>query len=503
MEETRIETDVLVLGAGAAGLMAAIEARRRSADVLLLCKKEAGLSGCTPFATANITCTTPDSEPELFRQMVEVGGFLNHQDLLEVFVREAAGIGASLRSCGVPLRIVDGSHYHLENYPDGPRGDLPGIYNVCPAPQRPLSLNLSIPLRETAQRLGARIVNRAMATSIIVVDGRAAGALALNLADGRLLCISANAVVLATGGSSRLYARTDNPADITGDGFALAFRAGAELADMELTAFNPLGLAPAVREMIRRGVPDDAVAATAMAHYNLGGVVTDGRTETTVAGLFAAGEVADGPLGAARLGGTALANAIVFGAVAGREAATRAAGAGRAEAPPAAVSAEKERIAALAGGTDVTAAELRRQIRGLMWSDAGVAKTEQGLSHARARLSELKDLRLSIDPDRAGELGRAVEAHGMASVAELIVVSSLERRETRGQFWRLDHPGSDNGRFLSHIVLRRRGDAIDIGRREVVMTRLRTPPAVPFVGCGCSNYLAPAAATRGAAGHGR
>ncbi len=491
MDTARIDTGVLVIGGGGAGLMAAVEARQQGADVLLLCKKDTGKSGCTPYAVTNITYSTPDSEQELFRQMVEVGGYLNNQELLDVFVREVAAVVPGLRQYGVPLAIADASHYHLQEYPHGPQKHLPGIYNVIPGPGRPLSFNLTLPLLETAQKLGVEVLDNVLATRILVVDGCAAGAVALRLGDGRLLVVSAKAVVIATGGSARIYERTDNPAGLTGDGFQLAFQAGADLVNMEFMAFNPLKITPAVLAMIQSGKPDEELMGVGRAHYNLGGILTDTRAESSLKNLFAAGEVADGLLGAARLGGTALAEAIVFGAIAGREAGARVASIARNDIRLEDVVEEKARIEGLAQGREITAAELQKEVKSVMWKYAGMAKTEQSLSQAREKLSKLKTLPMKVDSGDPVGVGQAIEAQLMACVGEMIAVSSLQRRETRGQFWRLDYPSPDNANCLFNVVLSRRGGEIQTRRQNVVMTRLRTPAVQPLVGCGCYNYLRP------------
>jgi len=491
MDNIRIDTDVLVIGGGGAGLTAAVEAREKGADVLILCKRDTGKSGCTPYAVTNITRSTPDSEQELFRQMVEVGGYLNDQEILDVFVREVADIVPGLQQYGVPLSIADGSHYHLENYPHGPQKELPGIYNVIPGPGRPLSFNLTIPLLEAARNLGVKVMDNVLVTRILIADGCAAGAVALDLKEGQLLIISAKAVVIATGGSARIYERSDNPVDLTGDGFYLAFQAGAELVNMEMMAFNPLKSTPAVLAMIKKGQPDEQLLGFGRAHYNLGGILTDTRAESTLKNLFAAGEVADGMLGAARLGGTALADAIVFGTIAGREAGAQVSTAQRKGIPLGEVANEMERIEGLTRGSDASAADLQKEVKAVMWKYAGMAKTEQSLSLARERLSQLKAVSMKVTPGNVREVGQAVEAHLMAVVGEIIAVSSLQRRETRGQFWRLDYPNSDNANCLFNVVLSRRGEGIDIRRKNVVMSRIRTPSAHPLVGCGCFNYLRP------------
>lgn len=491
MERNRIDTDVLIIGGGGAGLMAAVEARKTGAEVLILCKRETGKSGCTPFAVTNITCSTADSEGELFRQMLEVGGYMNNQEILEVFVREVADIVPGLRQYGVPLAVADGSHYHLENYPDGPQKNLPGIYNVVPGPGRPLSFNLTLPLLETAQKMGVKTLDNVLATRVLVNDGAAVGAVAFDLKDGSLFAVCSKTVIIATGGAARIYERTDNPAGLTGDGFYLAFQAGAELINMEFMAFNPLKITPQVLAMIESGRPDEQLLGVGRAHYSLGGILTDTRAESTVRNLFAAGEVADGLLGAARLGATALADAIVFGAIAGREAGARALKLERGDLPLDQVAQEVERIAALGSGSEMSAVELQKQVKAVMWRQAGMAKTEGSLTQARETLATLRSARMKVNAADAGDIGMAVEAHLMARVGELITVCSLQRRETRGQFWRLDYPRPDNANCFFNVVCSRQGEEIQTRRQKVVTTRVPTPSTTPLVGCGCFNYLRP------------
>ncbi|UCF98282.1 MAG: FAD-dependent oxidoreductase [Spirochaetaceae bacterium] len=491
MDNLRIDTEVLVIGGGGAGLIAAVEARKKGAEVLILCKKDTGKSGCTPYAVTNLTYSTPDSEQELFRQMVEVGGYLNNQKILDVFVREVADTIPGLKQYGVPLTIADGSHYHLENYPNGPQKNLPGIYNVVPGPGRPLSFNLTLPLLETAQKLGVEVLDHVLATRILVTEGCAVGAIALNLKTGQLLVISAKAVIIATGGCARIYERSDNPVGLTGDGFYLGFQAGADLVNMEFMAFNPLKITPQVIDMIKSGKPNEELMGVGRAHYSLGGILVDTRAESTLKNLFAAGEVADGLLGAARLGATALADAIVFGTIAGREAGTRVTRVSRNDVLLKDVAEERERIEGLSQGGEASSAELQKEVKSVMWRYAGMAKNEQSLSEAHEKLTQLKAIQMKVSSDIPSEIGQAIEAHLMACVGEMIVVSSLQRRETRGQFWRLDYPLSDNVNCLFNVVISRHGDVIETRRKNVVMTRMRTPSVQPLVGCGCFNYLKP------------
>ena len=259
---------------------------------------------------------------------------------------------------------------------------------------------------------------------------------------------------------------------------------------MELMAFNPLKITPEVHEMIRTGKPTESLLAAGRAHYNLGGIHTDTHAESTLPGLYAAGEVADGLLGAARLGGTALADALTFGTIAGREAGARAAKTRRFTDIDRQVAAEEGRIHSLISGT-LAPAELEKQVKTVMWSHAGMAKTEESLTVAVKRLRALTTTAMAADPADPKLVGQAVEAHLMAAVGEMIAVSSLRRKETRGQFWRLDHPAADNANYWVNVVMRKDGDSFAIRTRTPPVTRMRVPTEHPLVGCGCFNYLKP------------
>jgi succinate dehydrogenase/fumarate reductase flavoprotein subunit len=423
--------------------------------------------------------------------MVEVGGHLNDQELLDLFVREVTRMVPALSAYGVPLGVADGSHYHLANYPKGPQPNLPGIYNVQTSPGRPLSFNLTLPLRETAERMGVRILDNVIATRILSVENCAAGAVALNLQDGALLAVSSKTVVMATGGSSRIYERTDNPVDLTGEGFSLAFDAGADLVNMELVLINPLKMTDDVLEMLKTGKPSEKVLAVGRAHYNLGGIMTELSGESTLSNLYAAGEVADGMLGAGRLGGTALGHVVVLGTIAGRESGARAGRMSRNDNIERLVTEERERLEELTRGGDASPAEVQKEVKSAMWKLAGPAKDEESLSRAAEKLAELKNVSMKVAAGDPRETAQAVEAHAMARVGELIVISSLQRRETRGQFWRLDYPQPDNDNCFFNVVLSRRGKSVEIRKKPLTMTRMREPSGNPLVGSGCSNYLRP------------
>ena len=470
-------TDVLVLGAGGAGLRAALEAARSGAKVTVISKMGSDDPNCTVAAWGGLTYCPEEQRDELFRQVVETGGFLNNQRLVEAFVRDTPERLRELAELGVPLDVLDGAD----------RTRRLGLVKI-PGQGRTTGFALTRPLRAAAAALGVEFLDHLLLTSLVKRGGRVSGALAVHLKDGVLVGLSAKAVIVATGGGACLYGRTDNPAGTTADGIAAAYHVGADVIDMECVSFffpeARLAELFAVRE-----APDEGLLGVGAAHYFLGGIRIDERTQTTVPGLFAAGEATGGLFGAARLGGTAMAEMIVFGAIAGREAAAYAAQRRR----PSAISArrledEGRALNILCSDHGPAPAEGAAELANLMWRHSGTMKTAPTLQWAARGLDDLAS-RLAFTVTTLPELRQAVECRHMVTAARLIVAASLLRQETRGCFWRLDYPNPDNETGLANIVLRRTRSGITPERCPVVMTRLQTPTQ-PRLGAGCFSYLA-------------
>jgi len=406
-------------------------------------------------------------------------------------------------------------------------------------------------LWERVSRLpSVQTINHAYVTDLIVEDETVRGVEYLD-ASGAAHRLRADATLLATGGAGQVFSQTTNPPVATGDGVALAYRAGARVADLELvqfhptalnlpgaprflisealrgegaklvnargepfmTSFDPAGdLAPRdvvargiVREMERTGglvfltlahldaayvkgrfptiaamcaslgldIAADRIPVGPAAHYMMGGVDTDEWGRTSLRGLLAAGEVAcTGVHGANRLASNSLLEGLVFGA--------RAAAAMQ-EAPQAAslkddrVLAEDNRL--MADGSWLTAmddgkaaskfgetpstmaishqpsamteinegmAEIdqaSREIRDLMWRDAGLFRSRDGLERAVRQLRQAAAA--PVDDPRLRNL---------ITVAGLMARAALRREESRGAHFRLDFPARDDRRWLRHIV---------------------------------------------------
>lgn len=220
-----METDVLVIGGGGAGLIAACEARTRGLGVILATKARAGYASSTTYAGGGFSFPYGKvSAEEHRRKTLETGRGLNLSHMLDLIILEAPRYMERLQEFGVELDFRDG-------------GATVSPYGISPAAS---GTGLTLPLVRHAQRLGVRVLHSTMVTGLFLNESRCTGARTLNTRTGTLGSISARAVVLATGGLGRLYSRTDNPVRTTGDGYALAAQLGLPLVDMEFVQFYPM-----------------------------------------------------------------------------------------------------------------------------------------------------------------------------------------------------------------------------------------------------------------------
>ena len=242
----KLQTDVLVIGGGLAGLCAAIEARRAGREVLLLCKSRAGRSGSTIMAAGNISALSDSDKDsaELFAADILRGGRgIGDPRLALCLARESRATIGFLEECGI--RLMHRENRLLRQMNPGHSRPRTLTVEMAGYPMQTSGLALSLPLLAVAKRAGVRFLENARALELSVEKGQAQGALFLS-GQNVFGFIQASAVVLASGGGGRLFSRTNNTSDITGDGLGLAYRAGAEVRDLEFVQFHPLmGIAPA------------------------------------------------------------------------------------------------------------------------------------------------------------------------------------------------------------------------------------------------------------------
>jgi succinate dehydrogenase flavoprotein subunit len=239
-----IETDVLVVGSGAAGMYAAIEAARGGARVLLADRSLIGRGGATVMAQMTVAVALGEEAPDDWRHhyddTIASGRGLCDEKLAQLLCEEAPECIRELDRWGVGWARKDG-HITATRPPghDRPRCVYVDFINTGPA----LSKTLRTVLARNSQNI--RKAGDLCIVDLITSGGEIAGAAAYHLGSGAPVTIAAKATVLATGGLTRLYRRNSASANMGGDGYALALRAGASLIDMELVQFFPIGhLAP-------------------------------------------------------------------------------------------------------------------------------------------------------------------------------------------------------------------------------------------------------------------
>jgi succinate dehydrogenase / fumarate reductase flavoprotein subunit len=249
MEYTTYEHDVLVIGAGGAGLRAAIEAAAQGVSVGLVCKSLLGKAhtvmaeGGIAAALANVD--DRDSWTVHFADTMRGGQYLNNWRMAELHAREAPQSVRELEAWGALFdRTKDGRilqrNFGGHKYPRLAHvGDRTGLEMIRTLQDHGIHCGIDVHMECTM-------------VTLLLGDGRVTGAFGYERERGRFKLFRAKAVVLATGGVGRAYQITSNSWEYTGDGHALAYHAGAELMDMEFVQFHPTGMIwpPSVRGIL-------------------------------------------------------------------------------------------------------------------------------------------------------------------------------------------------------------------------------------------------------------
>lgn len=231
-----LDADVLIIGGGLAGLRAALSARQAGATVIVVGKRQIGRSGSSVNTTGGFAAVLPDLNADDDRRLhvidtIAGGGFVNDRRLVRVLAEEAPARLHELLKIGVQFRGA-GGHLHLS-----PSGDHTRSRVLVPKNMR--GIDLTLPLREAALAAGVDFLEDCIILDLLKEDGSVAGALGVNRLRPEGYVFHAGAVILAAGGAGQLFCTTSNPVDVCGSGYALAFRAGARLRDMEFIQFYP------------------------------------------------------------------------------------------------------------------------------------------------------------------------------------------------------------------------------------------------------------------------
>jgi succinate dehydrogenase / fumarate reductase flavoprotein subunit len=537
--------DLIILGTGLAGLRAALEASQQSKgelDIALVSKLQLmrAHSVAAEGGTAAVLRQDQGDNYELHAwDTVKGSDFLADQDAVDFFVHEMPKEILQLDHWGIPWsRQADG---RIAQRPFGGHTFPRAVF----AADKTGLLEMQT-LYDTLMKYSTKIrrYDEGFVTSILVENNRFAGLTMIDMIHGRFVLIRGKALILATGGAGQIFGFTTYSETVTGDGLAMAYRAGLPLKDMEFIQFHPTGLIPsgilmteacrgeggtlhnslgerfmgnyapskmelAPRDMVSRsemteieagrGFPgpdgldyvhldlrhlgrerilerlplirevtikhigldpiEKPIPIRPVAHYTMGGVHTDIKGRTAIENIWAAGEVACVSLhGANRLGANSTAECLVWGRVAGAEAAQYAAKATMAEAPVQAAQNEWSRIEALLQSQDSEDHyQIRKELRRNLDMYMGVFRTGKEMQTGLDKIRELKERYKHIAlKDKSlrynTDLVRAIETGFMLDVAEVATLGALTRTESRGGHARRDFPARDDENWLKHTM---------------------------------------------------
>jgi succinate dehydrogenase/fumarate reductase flavoprotein subunit len=526
-----LETDVLVIGGGAAGLRAAIEAARNGVSTTVISKSPIGVGSNSMLAAGGFSGPIADFGVEdHIVKTVRIGKDLNDREL----VRELAVSGIKefefLRQIGVDL-IPQPYGYFVDRRLH-PKKMLGGRIVVRKLIHEALKYN-------QIQFLPQYFVYK-----ILFQDDRVSGVIGFD--KNRHPClISSKAIILATGGGAGIYERNDNHRRILGDGYALAMEIGLPLFDMEFVQFVPFAFAePGLPQVIlypplpketkirdgqgndflkKYGIEKDlneliissrdemcyliykesqtgkvfmdcthvadenwdkyplnlfpqkrfnfrekSFQIAPVAHLFMGGIRINPSSETDVQGLFAAGEVTAGVHGANRMGGNAFTECLVFGANSGLSASQYAK---RIVLEKPSFNSEEWLKSLIREKTNSSTRhlilELLRRIREIAWRYAGPIRNEMQMKQALSLLEQVGHDLENIEAPNTTDLISKKEAGNAALVMKAILLSSLARQESRGALQRDDYPQQDGSKSLKRVFVKASGSGQDLSVHEV------------------------------------
>lgn len=250
----RVQTDALVIGGGLAGLSAALELRAKGWNVTIVSKGKVGQSGNTIMTRNSMAAVLAEAPKSgTAREHVEdtlAGGvYLNDQKLVWKLAAKAEDGIKSLERWGVPFLRQDG-RISSKGSPGHGRERILTVDARHLRSTHNAGLALSLPLLEKAKEAGVTLLNGILITGLLKKDGTVGGAYGLDRGKPQVWFFESRVVILASGGVGQLYPLTTNAGDVSGDGYALGYLAGAKVRDMEFIQFHPTVSMGASKEVL-------------------------------------------------------------------------------------------------------------------------------------------------------------------------------------------------------------------------------------------------------------
>ena len=575
---THHEYDVVIIGAGGAGLRAAIEASSSGSKVAMISKSMLGKAH-TVMAEGGAAAALANKDPRdswqtHFRDTLKGGKYLGDWRMAQIHAQQAPDRIRELEQWGAvfdrtPKGLSSQRNFGGHTYPRLAHiGDATGLELIRTLQQRGIHMGMDVFMEFTVRRL-------------FKSQNKISGCFAYDRNDGSMHLFKSKAIVLATGGITRCWEVCSGSWEYTGEGHALAYWIGAEMGDMEFVQFHPTGMIwpPSVkgilvtegvrgeggkllnsegkrfmfdyipemykdefadsideseawvkevvsgklathrrppelltRDVVAKAINSERDAGRASehggayldiswrnpeqvkkklpgmyhqfkelaavditkermevgptAHYVMGGVKVDPYSqETSVSGLFAAGEAATGLHGANRLGGNSLSDLIVFGKIAGEKASEYAKNVEYVEINQSEVDevlAETLEPLSRKGGENP--AKIVNDLRVMMQEKAGIIRTGELLKEALEDLDQLENRAKLSSPGGGMKYNpgwhQALEIGAMIDVSRMCALAALKREESRGAHTRDDFPETDNdhwGKINSVIKLSKDG----------------------------------------------
>lgn len=544
-----IQTDVLIIGSGGAGCRAAFEAVQTGCDVSLVTKGIFGKSGTTAFRVADTAgynfadgIVDPDDHPGRHLEDIrKAGKGMEYEQLAHILADEAVDTAPFLENLGVRFEKEAGSDRYVE-------------VTGCFASRSRMHIlkdhgeQIIRAMVPALKKLPVKIVERTLIVELLIQNGSCVGAVGID-AEGLPVVFQSKAVVLGCGGAGQLFKYTLTPKDITGDGYALGLRAGAQLVNMEfmqvvlgtvkptknqfntflwcarprllnaagenfLNRYLPQDVTPeqcmdaksrhfpfstadhsryieiaVQKEMLKgdqtgpggvlidlTGITDEVVAGLPLnsplpkvwpivkefmikrgftigtapipiacfAHAINGGLKINADGQSTLPGLYAAGEVAGGPHGADRLGGNMLVTCQVFGARAGQAAAHRSTATDFSPLDQGQLTTILKRIETLKqqqGSSNVQ--DSKERLQETMWRNVLVIRNNETLENALIDIAALRFQLPEVKINGTKELRSFFELENLFDAGEAIITAAQHRTESRGSHFREDYPDQD------------------------------------------------------------